>query len=208
MPAEMQWIMGCGTGRCGTSTLAHLLNHQHGARISHERFTHKLHWGKMDGWMEQMIHLSKAHPGHIFGDVALQWGSVAEPWLDYGAQVVVLKRDLAGHLASWKQKAGSRNNWQRQKDGGTPGRSHWYQAFPNFRGCKDRHQALIKYWHYYYDELIPPLIGAYPGQVAVFKMEVFNSAAGQRRLLDFCKIPTDVQRLQVGLKKNQRRNKK
>ncbi len=207
--ADMKWIIGCGTGRCGTSTLAHLLNNQDGARVTHERFTYNLHWGKMDGWMQKMIDASKKHDGHLYGDVALQWGSVAADWLDYGAQLVVMKRDLKSYLESWKYKAGRRNNWQPVKEGGTPGRSRWYNGFPNFSGCSSKEEALTRFWHFYYEELIPPLVDAYPGQVGVFRLATtFNTEAGQHQLLTFCGITPHMQRLQVGLKKNKRRKKK
>ena len=42
-------VIGLGTGRCGTNTLAALLDLQDGASVSHERNDADLHWEGADG---------------------------------------------------------------------------------------------------------------------------------------------------------------
>jgi len=201
-----QLIIGCGAGRTGTTSLAHLIDAQAGARVTHERFSFDLHWGKPDKWLAK-IEAQKA--GHrYYGDVALQWGSCLPLLCDRGARIVIMKRDLESWLESWKHKAGKRNNWQPPNEGGTPGRSRWYYGFPKFSGCKSRKQALRRYYEHYYEEIAPAALGAYPDQVKLFYVDALNSDAGQQGILDHVGIPRHQQIIRPGIRKNLGRHRK
>jgi len=199
---EKQLVIGAGTGRCGTTTLAMLLDLQRGAHVTHERFRSKFHWNKPAEWQHKILKHAHDHPSGLVGDVALQHGCCMMQWCDYGAKVIVLKRQLKPYLASWKKKAGNRNNWQPPGEGGTPKKARWYHCFPKFSGKANRQEALIAYWNYYYNELVPPVVEKYPDQIMVCYVDVFNSEGGQRQLLDFCGVPREEQIIKVGLKKN------
>ena len=198
---KKQLVIGCGTGRCGTTTLARLLNMQPGAAVTHERLASKFHWNKPAEAQHKIMKTLVAMTEGLVGDVALQHGCCLQWWCEVGAKVVVMKRDMEGYLASWKKKAGLRNNWQPPREGGTAG-SRWYKAFPKFAGLSGREEALKAYYNFYYDELVPPVVQQYPDQVLLCHVDVFNTARGQQHLLDFCGVPREEQVLKVGLKKN------
>ena len=186
-------IIGCGAGRTGTTSLAHFLNRQQGAHVTHEKWSYSFHWGKPKGRLEIIQKDIRRKGLAIGGDVAIQWGSCLPHVLQADARVVVMKRDIKPWLLSWKHKAGRRNNWQPPDEGGTPGRSKWYVGFPKFAGCSSREDALEKYWHHYYDHLVPQAEEQFPGLVEVFYVEALNSEAGQRKILDFCEVPRGAQ---------------
>ncbi len=202
-------VIGAGAGRTGTTSLAHFLNRQHSSRVTHERWNHSFKWGKPRGRLASLQReIRKNHLG-MGGDVALQWGSCLPHVLDTGARVIIMKRDLQPWLLSWKHKSGRRNNWQPKGEGGTPGRSNWYGSFPKFKGCSSKREALIKYWHFYYDEIVPAAQAQYPGQVEVFYVEALNTEAGQRKILDHCQVARDHQVIVPGgVRKNLGRHRK
>ena len=199
---EKQLVIGAGTGRCGTTTLAKLLDLQPGGVVTHERLASKFHWNKPAEAQRKILQTFRSCDRGLVGDVALQHGCCMPFWCDQGAKLIVMKRDIPGYLASWKRKAGNRNNWQPPGEGGTPRKARWYHCFPKFSGHANRKEALIAYWNFYYNELVPPVAEAYPDQVLVCYVDVFNTVRGQRQLLDFCGVPREEQVIKVGMKKN------
>lgn len=198
---KRQLVIGAGTGRCGTTTLAKLLDLQPGGVVTHERMASKFKWNQPAEAMQRIMHTFNNMDAGLIGDVALQHGCCLPQWCDKGAKVVILKRDLDGYLASWKKKAANRNNWQPAGQGGTK-KSRWFHCFPKFNGCANRQEALIMYYNHYYTELAPAVMDQYPDQVLLCYVDIFNSDRGQRRLLDFLGVPRDEQIIRVGLKKN------
>ncbi|NOT26969.1 MAG: hypothetical protein HOP16_12790 [Acidobacteria bacterium] len=201
-------IIGCGAGRTGTSTLAALLNMQPGSYVTHERYSHRLKWNDGSAFAQKMLKAFAGFDGDgLYGDVALQWGSTAQLFLDEGARVVVTKRDLASWLTSWQRKSGRRDNWRPKDEGGTPEKSPWFDAFPKFSACQSKEEALTAYYRHYYDEVVGALANRWPEQVTVCDIEAFNSEAGQRQLLLFCGVEADRQLIEVGIRKNASRPK-
>jgi len=204
---ERKLIIGCGAGRTGTSSLAYLLNMQPDAHVTHERATHKFHWGKPERWFNKLHAEWQQDPGGLHGDVALQWGSSLRYVLNRGARVVVFKRDLEPWLVSWKHKSGPRNNWQPEGEGGTP-RANWWPCFPKFNGASSKKEALTRYWEMYYNHIVPDAQADWPEDVGLFYVECLNTEAGQRRLLDFCQVPTGAQVIKPGLRRNKGRQRR
>jgi hypothetical protein len=149
----------------------------------------------------------REYDGHgLFGDVALQHGAALAFWLQKGAQVIVMKRDLEGYLASWHKKSGPRNNWQPPNQGGTP-RANWYDCFPKFRGMKSKEAALVAYYDFYYDQ-VKDASTMFPDQVAVFHTYALNSEAGQRRILEFAGLEAEAHVYQVGIRRNKSKKRR
>ncbi len=205
---ESKLVIGCGTGRCGTTTLATLLNAQPDSLVTHERFNHKFRWGKPSKWRSQMLQLAAMSAHQMVGDVALQWGCDLPMVLQHGARVVVLKREQEAFVESFMRKSGRRNNWQPKGQGGTPNTSPWFGCFPQFSGQASKRAALRAYWEFYYRELVAPAAEMWPDQLAIFYLDVFNSEAGQRRLLSWLGIPEAQQVIRVGIRKNKTRRKR
>ena len=203
-----QLVIGAGCGRTGTVSLATLLNMQHGARVTHERFTHRFKWKKPDQWCRRILRDYSTWKGAgLYGDVALQHGSWLDQWCREGAKVVIMKRELEPWLKSFHKKSGTgrrrdRNNWQPPGEGGTPGISRWYGCFPVFSGLAGKQEGLLEYYNHYYNEITPAVLDRYPRQVILCYVDVFNTVQGQRQLLDFLGVPREEQVIKVGLKKN------
>lgn len=207
-----RFVLGVGTGRCGTDSLASLLDIQTGASVTHERFGPQVPWGT--GGYDWLRHLTQERPPGraLYGDVALYWLPQIERLLTdpalrdvaRGLRVVALRRGQAATVESYMKKTegpDGRNHWMNH-DGSTytPCKLGWDQCYPKFR-AEDKREALSMYWAAYYGE-VDRLTEKYPAQVQCFDMNALNSRGGQRAILQFVGIPREEQILDVGVWKN------
>lgn len=192
-------VMGLGTGRCGSTSLTLLLMAQKGGYFSHEH-PPDLSWIQAEGQDRLRFHLQRfsllTQMHDFVGDVGHWWlprmQSVAAFFPDFRA--VVLKRDRDATVESFlKVKGGGGkgavNHWM-DHDG-----SYWApvpfdRCYPSYQ-AKDVREAIGHYWDDYY-ATCEKLAEAHPGQVRIFDMAELKSAAGQRRILEFCGFPEPV----------------
>lgn len=199
-------VVGTGTGRCGTTSFSRLLNSQKNAKVTHERYSNRLPWRRSEQgkFVSRLVSQTRADSELIVGDVALQWGNSLANLARVGARIVILKRDRSEFVESFMRKSRSRNNWQMPRDGGTPN-STWYNCFPNFAGPSKR-EALGQYWDFYYNELVPNFENEFPDSSLLVYLDVLNSEAGIKRVLDWIGIPEKNQVIQAGIHRNRTRN--
>jgi len=159
-------IVGAGTGRCGTKSLAVLLG------VTHE-MKPILSW-KGDEYFERRLEKWKQQDG-VVGDIA----SVYLPYMEKydGFKKIILKRDKQDTVDSFMRHSGSFNNWQ--ETGAT--RPFYGRFFPNYSDELSKREALEKYWEDYYERA---------EQVAeVFPLETLNSEEGQDKVFSYLEIP-------------------
>jgi len=177
-----QLVVGLGTGRCGTHSLAYLLNSQHRADVRHERAPY-LRWHNET---DPLRHFSAIPPTALFGDVGFYYLKYVQQIWDTHPQVkfacLVRQREqtiasfvrhmhaTAAH-ANWFQASGRRN--------------YWDDAFPSFPGELSLADAVGRYWDEYYAEALR--LAVY-GQFEVFDMNNLNSTHGVKRILAFCEV--------------------
>lgn len=198
-------VVGLGTGRCGTRSLAALLDAQPGAHVTHERFYKALHWQGAEPVVGKLLAAARDGDG-IEGDVA-------SAYLPYGefilartndARFVCLERErdatVASFLAKTRDKA---DHWR--PGAGSMRHTGWNPSFPDYDHRISKEAAIGRYWDDYHRRAAA-LAAAYPDHFALFPVEVLNSAEGQREVLDFVGVPGDSQVLfEDGIKLNRSR---
>lgn len=201
------FILGIGTGRCGTQSLATLLNEQRDASVTHERFRANVPWGRDgDRWLERLLREAPSGDG-LYGDVALYWLPQAERLLSeahadsYDVRIVGLKRDKEETIDSYLRKTPDRNHWQLH-DGIEYDhcRLGWDKCYPKFV-AESKREALSMYWSYYYGE-IARLEDKYPERIRCFPTDALNTERGQRAILNFVGCPPQEDHLMPGIRKN------
>lgn len=189
-----QLILGLGSGRCGSLSLANLLRAQEGCYSTHESLPH-IQWkggeSRLFFHKKRLDMLLKTHPFVV---------EVAHYYLPYFEQiikwypkvrVIVLKRNRAATIASFEKAVPHLNHWM--NTGAKP--NVWDEMFPNFE-ASSRAEAIGMYWDLYY-KMIDELIKKYPEHVRLYAIEDLNNPLKQMEMLEFCgiKLPRVVTNL-------------
>jgi len=165
--ATGQLVIGIGTGRCGTVSLAQLLNAQPDARVTHEsepwlpwrkehasaseRAFMKRTWGifdPVDVYAQKVQRFAERLDEYsLVGDVAFFWLPYVDALrVDFpDVKVVGLWRDKESYIESaWRKTGGDQgpNFWD------CPLCESWSLTFPQYRGVPKR-DAIEMYWEDY-----------------------------------------------------------
>lgn len=168
-------IIGCGTGRCGTQTLAKILNDCDYQHCTHERapsmtwiFDEELYQTRLEDFKRS----------HTHGDIALQYLPYLERFIEdlEKVKIVVLKRDRKEVIRSFDAKTKNPDKWKaREKE--------WNSYF--HIGKLPKKEFIGKYYDLYYKE-IDKLIKKYPKHIKLFETEDLNS--NQDAIYKWCEI--------------------
>ena len=139
-----RYIIGLGSGRCGTHSLAALLNKQHNTRVFHE-YHPRLPW-------ERNLDLLSAHLTAYDNQSQVFVGEIAYWMMPYVQNLVqlpnvcfiCLKRDREETIRSFKTKYAGVDNWRRHQRRGPA-----YDCYPKFRAATTA-EAIGIYWDMYY----------------------------------------------------------
>jgi len=204
-------VIGMGSGRSGTKSLAKLLDEQDNAKVTHE-YGEPLHWDlnqlhwqlwedRLDEWERENL-LDKGYfreEEKIKGDVAswylpyieaiargsdkshLEYINSEEYWAYY-LKVIVLKRDKDETIESFDEWTGQGNRWQ-EKGGDWPEYDH---AFPTYPDELSKREAIGQYWEDYYETC--EWLEDVTDFVKIFDIDVLNSKEGQQKIFDFLGI--------------------
>lgn len=155
----------------------------------------------------------------LIGDVAFYYLSYVEriAAFNQGVRFVCLKRDRTANIQSWIRKATihrwpskiladrlssfimgtpyyrSRNHWMDHDGSRWEKDPVWDKCFPKF-AASDLETAVGMYWDYYYAEA-DRLQRELSGRFITFQTDKLGDAVGQRRLLEFCGVREEEQRL-------------
>ena len=193
-------VFGLGPGRCGSASLAWLLNEQEGALVSHELFP-ILPWHTDDNatiqfrW-EQLHHQSHLH--NTTGDV----GSYYLPWISFllnswaaiphlrdsfNFRFIVLKRPVEELVPSFLLKFERQNNNPLQDHSGAERViNEWDACFPKYNDVS-LEEATRAYCEDYYARA-ETYQEKYPEQVKIFDMNSLNTEDGVKSILDFAGV--------------------
>lgn len=201
---ETQLVIGCGSGRCGTVSLASLLDLQARSEITHERYGPDLHWKNSRGkamrvLQERYLEEAEDAPAQIVGDVQGTWIWYAEMFLEATEEVriICMKRPREPTVESILRKNEGRNKWQRSKATG----DRWDETCPWYQDELSKRQAVGIYYDHVYSTATE-LASQYPDRFRIFPMRyTLNEADGQRALLeDFLEIEDPT--YQIGIHRN------
>jgi hypothetical protein len=177
----MEYVVGLGSGRCGTKSLAKLLSLQPGANVLHERKP-PLWW---EGDRDPLRHLRPPPHRHSpWGDFKL-WGDVGFYYLSYVEMIwqeipetrfICLKRDREETVISFERYlATTMLHWSKQ------GTSCWNRCYPTIDG-PTRPDRIRKYWDLYYTEA--ERLSADP-RFRIWPTQALNKPGGVIEMLDF-----------------------
>lgn len=184
-------IIGIGTGRCGSLSLAKLLNLQPDTEVSHEHAP-VLNWDFSQYQIDLKLKALFSREATVVGDVSMAWLHYV-PYLlhDIAPEVKDLKiigmvRDKRAFMSSWVKWVQGRNQFNTREGFG--------KHLPNYDGSLEH--CLSQYWDYYLD-MIAILRKAYPDEVFWMDTPALNDADDIARLLEFCGYEEEHQRIQI-----------
>lgn len=203
-------ILGMGSGRCGTNSLATLLNQQPGCRITHEEWP-ILPWEPEEAELlirERFQRIRRMRSSPVIGDVASFYLPYVEEAirLEPEIRIVCLKRpreQVVRSFGTWLDKVHPlpTNHWAKNPAPGWYHEPVYTRMFPQY-DTDDRAEGIGRYWDEYYTRA-DELLAKFPENVRQFEMErALNTAEGQRELLHFVGIPPQEQVLSLDVSKN------
>jgi len=206
-------IFGLGSGRCGTASLAYLLNDQKDAFIGHE-MPPVLPWDTSDLTGLQFRWDQMQHQSHLYsmvGDVGIYYlpyiptlirSHDSIPFINqnYVIKFIILQRDRKEVINSFMKKFIRQNNnpLQTEKAPGTVV-DEWDECFPKYDGVTLRDAVGMFYDDYYKESERLSLL--HPDIVSIFPVDNLNTEEGVLQILDF--VGVDDPRILVSIKKNE-----
>ena len=152
---QPQVVIGIGTGRCGTLSLALLLDRQPDARVQHEPEVDQgfFPWdtdsiSQRRDLVARHYELLHAHHRPLVGAVHYAYLPYAEEYIaqDPTVKIIALQRPRGEVVTSWLRFTEGTNHWQPP-----PGRpqNRWEKSFPSFPDAADKAVAIGLYWDEY-----------------------------------------------------------
>ncbi|MDX1918306.1 MAG: sulfotransferase [Candidatus Caenarcaniphilales bacterium] len=193
-------VIGLGSGRSGSQSLAKLLSAQKNACFTHELLP--IPWTDGDPELRQVIAYFRAKlSGYdLVGDSASYYLPYVEHLLETfpESKLICLERDRADTVKSFLAKTGLHHNWL--PNNGVSWRINlvWDSTFPKYP-IEDKKEAIGRYWDEYYNRA-RDLAERHPGNFAIFKLAELNHEAGQKAILTFLGITDPI--LAPGVKAN------
>lgn len=192
MMKDHRIVIGCGTGRSGTLSLAMLLDRCHGFSCTHE-LKPLLTW-EIDETLYE-------HKKNMFLSAQNNVGDVHSAYLPYlerfisdipSIKIVCTRRNRQDVVHSFERHIANgidpnRHHWYEHKGrGGWNVDPEWDPAFPKYE-IKDRKKAILRYAEDY-DKSIDKLAANYPENVLIVGVEELGSFFGQNRIFRFIGI--------------------
>ncbi len=195
-------LLGLGTGRSGSTTLAKLWGEQKSCYCSHEH-PPRLSWSDSPSRLafhQQRFDLLCSRYDYV-ADVSHWW----LPYIDTlmatyeNTRIVVLKRTRSATVDSFMKIKGGPgknaiNHWINH-DGEFWSKNAWDECYPSYK-TGDMKEAIENYWDDYY-AIVDDLVKKYPSSIRIFSTEHLSEADKQAELLSFCgfvkpRLKTDI----------------
>jgi hypothetical protein len=190
-------IIGLGSGRCGTASLAHLLNLQEGASVTHEFCSMPWEFDKeIWAWnMGRLLFGKWPYDTDVIGDVGFYWVNYIERLLEKVPETkfICLKRDRQEVVESmWKFTSGLNVHPTDER----------FRMYPRY----DAHpkDAVGLMWDDYC-KITERWQGQYPEYFKIMDMDMaLNDKGGVREMLVFLGIKNPV--IKAGIRLNARQS--
>ena len=188
-----QFIFGYGTGRCGTQSLAHLLNLQQNSCVSHEM--QGIHWWPVFSnyvGVKKRLAIREAKKYDLVGDIAYGWIQyIPQVIEDFpNAKFIHIWRDKDEVVESfWKAMQDRINAIQTSPIWGTD--TLWYSIYP-FLGFPPSKVQIANTYEVFH-KIAEMAMFKYPYQIYTIKMESLNKTDSIKSLLDYVGIASSDQ---------------
>jgi hypothetical protein len=203
------FILGVGTGRCGTSSLSNLLTQQPRSKVTHERYGHRVRWNCPPSlWPYRLFRDTIRSQELYFGDVAFYWTPHIETFIEFGdrhnvkVRVVGLVRPKDEVISSYVNWVRMKNHWIHHQ-GKDYNYSEWDHCYPAYNPSLTRKEAIGEFWEHVNDDL--KLLANKYNQVEIFETRELNNEVGVRAILNHVEIPKVDQYIEVGIRENSSR---
>lgn len=190
---QKKLIVGLGSGRSGTASLAYFLDSQADAYIVHEssfglpaflRYTvgNYMPWNKdilkLFRWHDSLTYYSKNKM--LYGDVCSSLIQYVPDIYKLNANVVFvcMRRDKEEVVKSFEELTVGSNHWQLNKLSKYV--DYWYDMYPKYDGLS-KTQSINCYWEEYY--LKAECYQAEYSNFKIFDLEDLNSDSGRNAIL-------------------------
>lgn len=212
---KKRMVIGLGTGRSGTSSLARFLDAQHDSYFVHEsaynqksllRYTA----GKYLPWDTDGVRFNEWYQGLFqasgnttyFGDVCASLLTYVPIILERepSARFVCIKRNKKDTVDSFLAMTSGINYWDENNTFKEV--DFWGRMFPTIAATSKR-EAIEKYWDLYYSTAEKLQI-QYPNSIRIFAIESLNSKEGRQEILDFIGYPEGNRKLDGDFHVNKR----
>ena len=191
-------VIGLGTGRCGTTSLARFLSAQPNSLVSHELENDPDIRGYPPSWNDEwwriydaLKRMEKQSPDVDFiGDVALFYLKYIPQIIEHFPNVVFigLKRNREKVVKSFIFKVAGRDCWRKFTG------NIWDRVFPKYPDEPTVEDSIRRYWNEYYDEL-EHYRAQYPERFIIVPTQNLNSKLGMHAILDHIKYPRNNSRV-------------
>lgn len=190
-------IIGLGTGRCGTTSLARLLS-TNGINASHEHEGF-LHWQYQDEDkkirdINTRIETLLSRNNDVIADVAFFYlphiKQIIQTCtaLNIELRFIVLRRNRSETIHSYTAWVSKKNahHWLKNEDRRyTP--DEWDVCYPSYDNMP-LPDAIARYWDEYY-QVAEYLVGNYPDLISIVPTDSLNSASGITDIARFIGVP-------------------
>lgn len=186
-------LIGMGSGRCGTKTLARLLDKQPAAQVTHEQAP-LLDWysshykSRAEARLNRLLDKRKAP---FVGDVASFYLPYARSILQQfpNARLICLKRERAATIKSfcrWVDRVHplKTDHWSENPQAGFFHEPNWTRIFPKYQ-VGDRAERIGLYWDEYYQRA-EELSSEFEDRFRIVETETLSSTKSQAEILEFC----------------------
>jgi len=196
-------FIGCGTGRCGTTSLARLIGGCENAVCTHERRP-LLPWTFNEELFQERVRWFSNSTASVIGDVAYYYLPYLERFIQEfpDVKIICLERDRQAVIDSYMWKTQWRNRWSNHNGTDWAKDQVWDATYPKY-DTTDKAKAIGLYWDHY-RKWIRLLAKEFPANLRTFGMDVLNTKTGQQKILDFLGIPERYRRYREKLRYNTR----
>lgn len=197
-------FIGCGTGRCGTTSLKNLVNGCTDVICEHERRP-LLPWEFNENRFLQRMKWFSESSASLTGDVAHYYLPYLEKCVQTfeDVKIICLERDRQDVIESFMWKTHWRNSWTHHDGSYWVIDPVWDSTFPKY-DISDKAEAIGKYWDEYHLR-IRSIAGRFPGNVQIFDIDALNRRSGQESIFDFLNIPENHRQYRTNPRYNARK---
>lgn len=196
-----QFMLGFGTGRNGSSSLAKLINDCEDCNIFHEMEVEPriLPWVFDESLAYQKLNVLEHMEGDLVGDVAFYYLNYIDFFIEHlsNLKTVCTYRDKSEVIESymWKtrQRRGSKNHhhWiDNPQDLGYAEPNRWHYAYPKYRHITHKEESIALYWEEYKWK-VQKLIKKYPDKIISLDIYDLNKKEFQDKIFNFLEIPIE-----------------
>lgn len=200
-----KYILGVGTGRCGTMSLAKLLNGCGGVEVSHElggeiNKDDILPWNFERKFADLKLNKLLKLKNLLVGDVALYYLNYIDFFYKklHELKIVYMWRDKQEVVKSYMKKTETLNHWwSTEKKKNTLYRIYhkWDTAYPDLDYTIIKPKAIEEYWEIYHKRAFD-LKKKYKNKMMIIDIKNLNNHKIQKILFDFLEISENNRRYQ------------